>query len=126
MNCFLSCSLCYASEEAVDSSRVPDMLQEPGLSSLSECSSSLFSIIARHRSDASDMHVVRGSDQVQPTHTAMQAFPNLRHDRLKTAQLMQFVQRTTQRFSLEAQQCCEFFVGQQRVFQQQVQDVPVV
>ena len=69
--------------------------------------------------------MVRGSDQAQPTHTDMPAFPNLRHDRLKTAQLMQFIERTTQRFPVETQQCCEFFIGQQRMFQQQAQDVPV-
>ena len=56
-------------------------------------------LIVRHRSNAADMHVIRSSDQAQSAFTDMPAIPNLSHDRLEAAELVQFIQ-WVQRFTV--------------------------
>ena len=76
-------------------------------------------LIVGHYSDRADMQTARSSEQARPASTEMPALPGLGRNRLKAAQLMEFIQRTAHRPPLETQEIRQFLIREQRVSQQQ-------
>src|SRR5260370_22136203 len=68
------------------------------------------------------MDMMCSGKQAQPACTAMPAFSDCSHDRLKTAQLMELIQGAAHRPPLNTQKSRQFLIRQQRVCQQQAKD----